>query len=32
MEKFKWSLKNGEMDDVKRFVEGDGVDVNAVSC
>jgi len=29
MEKFKWSLKNGEMDDVKRFVEGDGVDVNA---
>ena len=31
MEKFKWSLKNGERDDVKRFVEGDGVDVNAVS-
>jgi len=28
MEKFKWSLKNGEIDDVKRFVEEDGADVN----
>lgn len=28
MEKFEWSLKNGEIDDVRRFVEEDGVDVN----
>lgn len=28
MEKFQWSLKNGEIEDVKRFVEEDGVDVN----
>lgn len=28
MEKFQWSLKNGEMEDVKRFVEEDGADVN----
>ena len=30
MEKFQWSLKNGEIEDVKRFVEEDGVDVNMV--
>ena len=30
MEKFQWSLKNGEIDDVRRFVEEDGVDVNMV--
>ena len=31
MEKFQWSLKNGEMEDVKRFVEEDGADVNMVN-
>ena len=30
MEKFQWSLKNGEIEDVKRFVEEDGVDVDMV--